>query len=161
MLNEISEPIKVTAATILAAGVVIVPMAFIISDVAGRLEENMQYLDNHPTEVFASVADCAASGFSADACKESWDIANSFELSDITHPSYSDPAECAQKHGDTCKKVSTVTSAGKTSIYGQTYDPPVVAWQAAQDDLTKSVPLYPSTKPGMAVRYDGKLFNLG
>lgn len=149
---------------------------------AKDLEERLDFLDHHPTEVFQSVANCEDKRFLKQACQESQEEALSVAKGLGTSLSYDTLDECTMKHKAECSEdMTTVTthittyttsntsSSGFNQGVAQTqsintdissYHPPVVAWQAASDDLKKAVPLYPAQREGFVVRSDGKEFEL-
>lgn len=146
-------------AYILAAGaifgVTFVPFLYIVDENNQKCQEQLTDLDRRPSVVFNSVASCVERGFSLKDCQESnakaVDIAESLRR----ELSYSTMSECIQNHGN-CYKVSRVEYP-HIAYY---YKPPVIAWQAAQDNLSQAVPLYSGPTVNTAIRRDGKQFSL-
>ncbi len=170
--NAVSAVIKITGVSIAGAclltGIVATPFMIYSSHNATALQKRYDDLDQRPTRVFNSVAGCAASGFAQAQCEQSQraalDIAGTMGTSAV----YNSKSDCEQKHGacrgDTVTTYSVIIVGQvpvMTPITTTTYSAPVVAWQAAADNLEPAVPLYPSTTPGVAMRLlDGKRFNL-
>lgn len=115
------------------------------------LQNLIDDLDKKASVTFNSVADCTAQGYATADCESSYaatlDIADSLG----TKIEYKSPQACAQKHHE-CHHVRYAKSDG--------YIPPVIAWQAAKDDIRQSVPLYPGFDKDTVVRKDGKVFSL-
>lgn len=132
-----------------------------------KLEATLTDLDNRPTAVFQSVAGCIKIGGTEQACKASQKEALDISGSLGTTASYSSNSECVTAHRACQKVVTPITTTVfvnnvplTTTTYSISYHPPVVAWQAATDDLYVSVPLYSGPENGTAVRWDGLQFNI-
>jgi len=131
----------------------------------GQLAERQERFDKRPTTLFRSVKDCTSQGFSTEQCKEAYDAAQSINDSRFTSVRYESQSDCLSKH-DTCPEVERKVRRhhGKFPINVwdtvTTYDPPMVAWQSAQGNITRVVPLYAGKTPDTAVRSDGKEFKL-
>ena len=151
----------------LATAIIASPFVYISNQNANALQNRMDSLDSQYTHVFNSVSGCMDEGYPRDACeasqKEALDIAG--ELG--TTLKYSGRSECIMNH-QSCERVvtpiTTYTRVGDVSIpntvYVTNYHPAVVAWQAAQDDISESVPLYQTPQQDVAVRFDGATFDL-
>lgn len=113
------------------------------------LQTLIDNLDKKTSVTFNSVADCTAQGFSPAQCKASYDAALDISDSLGTKIEYGSAQACAQKH-HLCHHIRYAKSDG--------YVPPVLAWQAAKDDIRQSAPLYPGFDKDTLVRKDGKVF---
>lgn len=164
--NALWSVTKILGIASLATAVLASPFMYVSYQNAKALEHRIEELDTRPTHIFNSVSNCTEMGYSKNECqssqKEALDIAG--ELG--TTLKYSAETDCITSHGE-CKKVvtpvTTTTMVGKIAVphttYYTNYHPAVVAWQAAQSEIGKSVPLYQSSVDGTAVRVDGAEFN--
>lgn len=134
-------------------GVICSPFLYIADENNQKFQEQLTDLDRRPSVVFNSVASCVERGFSLKDCQESnakaVDIAGSLGIG----PSYSTMSKCIQNHGN-CYDMSMVYPPIAH------YTPPMIAWQAAQDNLSQAVPLYSGPTVNTAIRGDGKQFSL-
>lgn len=101
--------------------------------------------------VFRSVDECAAKGHGVQTCRDSRLAASAFVDSKGIRPLYATYAECAESH-IACRQ----TGSGAASAFA----PPVVAWQAAANDLDVAVPLFAGPDARTAWRQDGALVQL-
>lgn len=157
---------KIMFVSTVALGVLSSPFLY-WSYANGKALENLTNdLDNSLTEVFTSVADCS-DHYALHKCQASYDNAIDISNDMGTTIQYDSQSDCIANHG-TCRRhdwmMPVTTVVGKVTVTNyipQTdYLPPVVAWQAATSDLEKAVPLYSSSEQDMAVRWDGKKFDL-
>ena len=157
---------KILFASSVAMGVLISPFLYWSYSNGKALENLTAELDNSLTEVFTSVADCS-DRYTLEQCQTSQDNAVDISNDMGTTISYDSRSNCLANHG-TCRRydwdmpvTTTVGNMTTTTYIPQTdYLPPVVAWQAATSDIEKAVPLYSSNEEGVAVRWDGKKFDL-
>ena len=157
---------KFTGLVLGATALVCSPFVYIAHQNAQALEHRIEYLDSTATHVFNSVAQCAELGYTIDECTASQDEAISIASELGTTLKYNSAATCASIH-ETCQQVitpiTTYTKVGDVmvpnTVYVTNYHPPVVAWQAAANNLDEAVPLYKTPNENVAVRYDGAQFN--
>lgn len=142
---------KLTAAVTLAVGALLSPIAAVGYSNYSAMQDRLAALDTRPTHVFASVADCAAKGYAPAACEASQAEANGIARSIGTTNDYLFTDNCLAAHG-ACETITGFHAPA-------THRPPVTGWQAAQDDLSQSLPLYRGAEPGTFVRWDGRVFN--
>ena len=144
--------------TSILIGALASPLLFISSQNSRTLQDRIDSFDNRPTVVFNSVAQCTAKGFTQTDC-----LASKAEAEDIagslgTSISYGSASQCEAAYG-ACREVVThgTMMVGKVMVptTDYSYHPYVKAWQAAQDNLKESVPLYQSTHNGTLLRTDG------
>ena len=101
--------------------------------------------------VFRSVDECAAKGYGVQTCRDSRLAASALVDSKGIRPLYATYAECAESH-IACRQ----TGSGTASAFA----PPVVAWQAAANDLNAAAPLFAGPDARTAWRQDGALVQL-
>lgn len=166
---------KIAAVAGTAIGTVLSPFFLAAHIGAKNLEERINFLDHHPTEIFQSISGCEDRHFAKNTCQESQQEALSVAKSLGTSLEYDTLAECTMNH-KVCSEDSTAitthitnyTKVGDQNITNtqsittniSSYYPPIVAWQAAADDLTKAVPLYPTQRDNVVVRSDGVEFDI-
>lgn len=139
-----------------------------------ELQQTLNDLDGRPTVVFNSVADGVRKGYAEKDCVASEAAARAWMQKEGTGVSYSSYQACAEKHGTALEDVSMLPGGVTMVPTGQggmmpvstppttiiSYKPPMVGWQAAQDDLQVAVPLYASPKANTGLRQDGRAFSL-
>ncbi len=132
-----------------------------------KLKARFYGFEFKPTRVFSSVSQCVKQGHDLRACEQSQSVAIHLAESSETSVGYSSKETCIGNHGqcnETTSNQSMTIWAGKATMgYHRkitSYSPPMVAWQAVQDNLSKAVPLYPSVTKGVVVRADGRQFRL-
>lgn len=142
---------KLTAALALASGILLSPLAAIGYSNYSAMQDRLAALDTRPTHVFATVAACTAKGYDRAACEASQAEANDIAHSLGTANDYLFRANCLAAHGE-CELIAGFNAPA-------THRPAVTAWQAAQD-ISQALPLYRGAKPGIAVRRDGRQFDI-
>lgn len=122
-----------------------------ISENKARSNATTARIDGGRSVVFRSVDECAAKGYGVQTCRDSRLAASALVDSKGTRPLYATYAECAESH-IACRQ----TGSGAASAFA----PPVVAWQAAANDLNAAVPLFAGPDARTAWRQDGALVPL-
>jgi uncharacterized protein YgiB involved in biofilm formation len=144
------------------AGALITPMLYFANEHEHAYKKLLTDLDSGQLVTFKSLEECAARGIPSAQCTASQNSAFAWAQGSGTSVSYDSLEACSQNHqSDNCPATTTSRPVAKIYISTTSYDPPMIAWQAAANDLSKAVPLYPSTEKNTAIRYDGKKFALG
>jgi len=117
---------------------------------ANALERRLETFKGRPTVVFTSVAHCEEKHYHAQSCEASRRAAMNIADGIGTGLSYSFKSDCVAVHTE-CHAVGT---------HLVQYRPYVVAWQAAAENISESVPLYHGPTPDIALRPDGVKFRL-
>ncbi len=130
------------------------------------MQKTIAKMDQQPTVVFNSFADCQRQGFDAANCAVSQQKAANIAEGLGTKLTYYTLSQCTIRHGSCVPHVDTDTSCDTdgnncTTTTTTTYNPPVVGWIALADDISKSLPLYSSASSGLGVRYDGREYSFG
>lgn len=143
---------KVVSVIVGGTGIVLGLVATPIS-VKERAELNATTarIDGDRSVVFRSVDECAAKGYGVQTCRDSRLAAFALVDSKGTRPLYATYAECAESH-IACRQ----TGSGAASAFA----PPMVAWQAAANDLNAAAPLFAGPDARTAWRQDGALVPL-
>lgn len=158
-------------------GAIALPILYIASQNVEDMNARFNALDQRPSVVFNSVAACTAKGYTPESCDTAQKEAISIAKGLGTEVSYSSGDECNTAHNNSCTKVTTQTPIYTTIITGcssngacstmqipagyvdsTSYYPKVFAWQASEEDLSQSVPLYQGRDAQTLVRGDGMTF---
>ncbi len=158
---------KVLGSVGVVLGVLAAPFMYMADQNQREFEETVEGLDQKPTVVFSSVANCTEKGFTAASCATSQEKAQEIVGKLGLGVEYSSEDKCSKIHGP-CKQGirnhNGVIMVGQTTVITNNieiyYKPKIVAWQAAASNLQESVPLYASAQQGKAWRQDGKTFDI-
>lgn len=163
--NTFAVFLKSTALVTCATAALLSPFVYHAHNNVDALQQTIEEIESGRSAVFNSVAACVEQGYSAEKCSASQKIAQDIATSLGTNVSYSSAQDCFNRHAHCSSQtimVPITTMAGNvpitTYLPSTSHYPPVAGWQAARDDLTKAVPLYPTQKAQTLVRRDGKTF---
>lgn len=157
---------KVMTVSAGAVAALMAPFVIIAQQNAEALNQNFDRLDQRPSIVFNSAAQCVKAGYPLQACESAQQRAVGIGQTLGTSVSYDSNAACRANHGPTCRAETVLmpitTMVGQVPVTNYipttTYQPPIVAWQAARDGLRDAVPLYPGPQGQDLMRRDGTVF---
>lgn len=162
---------KMMGVILVALGVVLAPIIAAVNYVSNAnvraYKKTIKDIDSGRSLIFNSAAECLEIKNDHNFCKVSKEKAIDWARSLGTDVEYSNLGTCQSNHGH-CESETTIipvtTMVGKVPVTNYvtttTHSPLLVAWQAAQYDAHKSVPLYNTADKNVAVRADSQTFNI-
>ena len=162
--NDMRSFLKCVTPIVLALGALVAPFTLVAHQNNKKIQETYDHLDNSPTVIFQSVAQCEDRGYSEKDCMDSQRAALKISKGLGTAVSYSSKTKCIKIHGE-CNEDSITTPVpvgNNTTMFMEdsSHRPLVVGWQAATNDLGVTVPVYSGAEEGTAVRGDGLVLRL-